>query len=978
MIHPIFLICIPISVVHLCIGASVFLKAPRDRTNQAFFLATFSVVIWIFFHSAGALEWQQLATRAILTRYAYAAGALITGVVALFCMIFLNRGDLPRRSIAITLLGCAFLLMLAAIPGAVHKGFRMGDAGVVEIHGPFRTLYYVVETAIFALGLWHLWRRHKQIPFREEKFQLRLIWAAIFVPAFASLFALGVVSKIMTGSMVLAAIPPISTVAFILLSAYAISRHGLFNEVDLALEYMFNSVPTGICVTQIDGRIIRHNKKLIEMVGYEGELVGRPMDEFLAYLESRREGRDSAPVDWGQGQPKNSIQLTLPLQENKSFDVTVSRLTSNKGSRVGNVYMFHDVTERKMLKEEIRGSEEKYHMLVENASDIIYTLDLQGNFTFINKACETITGYNVEEWIGRNFRELLVPGEEEKVVRHSREAYKGNTQWYEVKISHKSGKILTLWNIINTVSANGEVVGFSVIARDITETKELERQLRESEEKYRTLVEDSENVVYVVQDGRIVFLNKTGFELSGYTEEEVYSNKLDLYQTIHPEDRLLVAEAFTVLAHKPSVSKRLEARFMSKKGEVADFMLTGTSLTYRGKPAIIGVIVDITEKKRLREQLIQSDKLASIGELVSGVAHELNNPLTAIMGYSQLFCGAEDLSQKQHTMAGKIAEASERCKRIIENLLSFAKKADIRREEVDVRGILDKTIELREYNLTAYNIKVRRIYQGEAQITVGDAQQLQGVFLNLINNACDAMYQQNKQGVLTITTRAEGEDIIIEFMDDGPGIPSKFRDKVFDPFFTTKEVGKGTGLGLSISYGIIQEHGGELSLDSAFSGGTKFIVRLPASGSVEQDGSNGDTATPPSSHDPERRILVVDDEETILDLSVDILTGMGHKVDTACNGANAREMIGSNNYDLIIADIRMPGALSGIDLYRWTEGARPALKDRIVFVTGDILADDTRKFLEETKKPCLSKPFEISDYKGIVRKILAQATESAN
>jgi len=958
MIHPIFLICIPISIVHMCIGASVFLKAPRDRTNQAFFLATFALALWIFFHSVSSLDWQQLATRTILTRFAYATGALITGAVALFCMIFLNRGNLPRRSIAITLLGCAFLLMLALVPGAVHKGFRMGDAGVIEIHGSFRTPYYLMEAAMFALGLWHLWRRHKLVLFREEKFQLRLIGAAIFVPAFASLFALGVVSRFWTGSIILAAIPPISTVAFIFLAGYAISRHGLFNEMDLALEYMFNSVPTGICVTQIDGRIIRHNKKLIEMVGYEGELVGRPMDKFLAYLES---------------------QITLPLQENKCFDVTVSRLTSNKDLRIGNVYMFHDVTERKMLKDEIRGSEEKYHMLVENASDIIYTVDLQGNFTFINKACENITGYNVEEWIGRNFRELLVPGEEEKVLRHAREAYKGNTQWYEVKASHKSGNILTLWNIINTVSANEEVVGFSVIARDITKTKELERQLRESEEKYRTLVEDSENVVYVVQDGRIVFLNKTGFELSGYTEEEVYSNTLDLYQTIHPEDRLLVAEAFTVLAHTPAVSKRLEARFMSKKGEVADFMLTGTSLTYRGKPAIIGVIVDITEKKRLREQLIQSDKLASIGELVSGVAHELNNPLTAIMGYSQLFCEGEGLSQNQHVIAGKIAEASERCKRIIENLLSFAKKSDIRREPVDVREILDKAIELREYNLTAHNIKVQRSYHGEAQITVGDAQQLQGVFLNLINNACDAMYQRNKQGVLAITTRAEGEDIIIEFMDDGPGIPSELRDKVFDPFFTTKEVGKGTGLGLSISYGIIQEHGGELSLDSAFSDGAKFIVRLPASGSIEQDGSNGDTAITFSSHEePERRILVVDDEETIRDLSVDILTSMGHKVDTACNGANAREMIGSNNYDLIIADIRMPGALSGIDLYRWTEGARPALKDRIVFVTGDILADDTRKFLEETKKPCLSKPFEISDYMGIVRKILAQATESVN
>lgn len=240
------------------------------------------------------------------------------------------------------------------------------------------------------------------------------------------------------------------------------------------------------------------------------------------------------------------------------------------------------------------------------------------------------------------------------------------------------------------------------------------------------------------------------------------------------------------------------------------------------------------------------------------------------------------------------------------------------------------------------------------------------------------MYHQNKQGVLTITTRSEGRNTIIEFTDDGPGVRPPLRDKVFDPFFTTKEVGKGTGLGLSISYGIVQEHGGELSLDAVFSDGAKFVVSLPIAESRQEDVSKEGEPASLSSDEQQRRILVVDDEEAILDLEVDILTGMGHKVDTAGNGANAKEMIAANDYDLIIADIRMPGPLNGIDLYHWTEGARPAIKDRIVFVTGDVLADDTRKFLEETKKPCLSKPFEISEYRRIVRQILAEGSESAN
>ncbi|UCD58832.1 MAG: PAS domain S-box protein, partial [Candidatus Hydrogenedentota bacterium] len=660
-----------------------------------------------------------------------------------------------------------------------------------------------------------------------------------------------------------------------------------------------------------------------------------------------------------------------------SVEVNGAVTYDTKGNPETFIGVIRDVTEHKWAEEALRESEERYRTLVENANDVIYMLDLDGNFTFLNKVAEKITGYRIEEWLGKNFRDLVVPDDEEKILSHARKAYKGEPQRYESRIFHKNGKILTLWNFLGPIMTHDKVTGFSCIARDITETKELEQQLKESEKKYRNLVEESGNIVCVIQDGHLKFLNKVGLERSGYTKEELYSDDFDLLRLIHPDDHQVVAETLAMLSQEHFVSQRIEVRAVSKQGNIFDFILTGTSLTYQGKPAVMGVLVDITEKKRLQEQLVQSEKLASIGQLVSGVAHELNNPLSAIMGYSQLLSETKELPQKERDNAQKIFESSERCKRIIQNLLSFARKQELRRAEVNINDVLEKTIELREYDLRSRNIEVHRNYQANLKTTVGDSQQLQSVFLNLINNACDAMCAESRKGILKINTRTQGENIIVEFLDDGPGIPPESRDKVFDPFFTTKDVRKGTGLGLSISYGIVEEHGGKLFLDKSYDGGAKFVVRLPVIPTVREKELPYNAAPSQSRRAPKPRILVVDDEPTILDLSREILGGEGYDTETADTGAAAKELINSNFYDLIIADIRMPGMLSGIDLYYWAKRTNPGMENRIVFMTGDTVADETQNFLTKTKRPCLAKPFEISEYLKVIRESLNLQPENA-
>jgi len=969
---PILIVCIVVSIVHLCIGTSVFLKAPRNRTNQAFYLAIISMALWIVLTSASSTPWQDLELRAFLTRLAYAAGMLTTAFVTAFCVVFASKGAPPRRPMALIALTCGFFLVLSFVPGTVEKGFRVSAAGAVEVHGPFRIPYYIALAVLFGYGIRHLYRRHVAVKFDEEKHQLRILGAGIFVPAFISLTSFVILPYFVGASLFQSSIGPISTVILIVLAGYATLRQGRFIEVDLALAYVFDSIEVGICVTQLDGRIVRHNKRFTELLEYPGKLAGYLLDDLADFLGPNMEERASRLRAWLKEKQPDSIEITLSGLRNKTLELTAGPLTNNWGKPVGKVLLFRDITEKKTLKEELRASEEKYRTLVENADDIIYTLDLEGNFTFFNdKASQRITGHKAEEWLGRNFRELVVPGEEEHILECAREAAnKGTPQRFEAKILHKTGKALTLWNCLTPIIRDGKPVGYSVIARDITETKELEQKLKESEEKYRTLVEEAENIVYIIQDGRLRFVNGPGVEFGGYTEEELYSDGFDLLQLIHPDDHVAVATAMAVLAERRSAHQRLEARFVSKRGEVYDFILTGASLTYRGKPAIMGVLVDITEKKKLQGQLIQSEKLASIGQLVSGVAHELNNPLAAIMGYAQLFSENEALPPKERESAQKMFESSERCKKIIQNLLSFARRQEIHKTTLEVNEILDRAVELREYNLRSHDIEIRRRYQTDLKTVVGDPHHLQSVFLNIINNASDAMRNGNGKGILKIATRLENNSVVVEFADNGPGIPPEFRDKVFDPFFTTKEVGKGTGLGLSISYGIIKEHGGELFLDRSYDGGSKFMIKLPVGQVPEEEKPAVETALVEQARNSQPRILVVDDEETILDLSVDILAGKGYQVETALTGEIAKEMLESNCYDLVIADIRMPGVLSGIDLFQWAKRHKPGMEERIVFATGDIVADETRKFLSETRRPCLSKPFEMSEYLSTIQKAL--------
>ena len=394
----------------------------------------------------------------------------------------------------------------------------------------------------------------------------------------------------------------------------------------------------------------------------------------------------------------------------------------------------------------------------------------------------------------------------------------------------------------------------------------------------------------------------------------------------------------------------------------------------------IHVAKDVNNEKLLQQQLIQSEKLSAIGELISGIAHELNNPLTGVMGYSQLLQLRKDLDDRAKDNLTKINNLALRCQKIVQNLLSFARKQTPERTLSDINEIIEKTVELRSYELQVNNILLTQDLDRQLPRTIADAHQLQQVFLNVLTNAEQAMLEAHGKGHLIIRTHSEPHKsrIVVEIIDDGPGIPESHLTRIFDPFFTTKEVGKGTGLGLSLSYGMIKEHGGNIyAVNNSMGIGSTFVIELPIIVQLSDETTSAPVLNSQSQQFENlvrgKRILVVDDEKYILDFLVEVFHTLLMEVDTASNGRAAMIKMQSGDYDLIVTDFKMP-QMSGRDLFDWIKTNRPHLASRIIFVTGDTVSMETRSFFEDGKNRYLAKPFKIEEVKEAIQQTLEDAS----
>ncbi len=415
---------------------------------------------------------------------------------------------------------------------------------------------------------------------------------------------------------------------------------------------------------------------------------------------------------------------------------------------------------------------------------------------------------------------------------------------------------------------------------------------------------------------------------------------------------------------RASTSIEVDVPDLGKTLDITSFPIYDEGGKFKGA---VHTVRDITGEKALRAQLLQTEKLAAIGQLVSGVAHELNNPLTSVMGYAQLLQAA-DVSEDVRDDLRRVYQEAQRSARIIQSLLTFARKETAEKLYTDINQVLIDTMNLRAYQLRVDNIELVRELDEHLPWTMTAPHQLQQVLLNLINNAHQAMLDYRGGGRLVVRSETDGQVIKVKVIDNGPGIPEDTLSKIFDPFFTTKEVGQGTGLGLSIAFGIVRDHGGRIWAESEVGSGTTFTVELPILEPPEDSLSQPEPTRSTGRH-PGNRILVVDDEDEILELVSRVLQQMGHEAVAVPTAEAALDALATQEYDVIICDVRMPG-IGGQELYRHLRTQHPGLLKRLIFTTGDTISNPTRAFLQSVQTPYVSKPFRIEDLASAIDEIL--------
>ena len=592
----------------------------------------------------------------------------------------------------------------------------------------------------------------------------------------------------------------------------------------------FNAIPTGMVVIDDDGRIVRYNSRAMQLVDFEThrELIGRQFYE--AVLADTRPIGDGCPLSRALVDGVLGRETMRSTARGKLFDIVASPHPNG-----GAVVTFDDVTSAHALGERNR-------LVLETASDAIFTVDRDGNFTLVNRALEIATGRSRAALLGASFTTVV-----------------------------DARDVDELW----------------VTLRETLQGRRLRRELR-----------------YVDGNG-----------------------------VSHPAAMLTAP------------------------------LTEGDAVT-----GVLAVVRDVREEKLLVEQLVQQEKLAAIGQLVSGVAHELNNPLASVMAFSQLVLTHTGSDEERDEALATIHGEAKRAAKIVSNLLTFARQHPPQRATTSVNEVIASTLDLRRHALMVQGMELEERLDPSLPPIWADPFQLQQVFLNLIGNAEHALGGWQGERRIVVTSEARGGRIIITIRDTGAGIPATEVDRVFNPFYTTKGVGKGTGLGLSVSDGIVREHGGTIRVESS-DAGASFVVELPI---IPPPGAASPVPSVAEGRSPGTRplsILVVDDEPAIRSAIVRYFGGLGHSVDAAGTGAEAHALIQSRRYDALLLDMRMPDT-SGDVIHQELLERDAALAARVIFLTGDVQNDATREVIERSGRASVMKPFSFEE---LTRVILAQA-----
>jgi PAS domain S-box-containing protein len=642
--------------------------------------------------------------------------------------------------------------------------------------------------------------------------------------------------------------------------------------------------------------------------------------------------------------------------------------------------------ERKPAKDALKESEALYHDLVETSQDLIWQCDAEGRYTYLNPAWEKVFGYKIEEMLGKKFSDFQSP---EMASRDLEEFARlmpgGSVKNYETVHIGKSGNEINLvFNARFLTSEAGKIIGTRGMAHDITELKQADSELRASEEKYRLTFDTSPDSINIsrLEDGLFVDINKGFTQLIGFSREEVIgrtSMEINLWHD--PADRQKLLQGL----REKGCCENLEAQFYRKDGSFGTGLVSARIISLKGVPHIISVARDITERKlaeteraKLEEQYRQAQKMEAIGQLAGGVAHDFNNMLNIILGYSQLALMKLKPTDPLYSDIQEIVSAGKRSSDLVRQLLAFARKQTIAPKALDMNDTVAGMLNMLR-RLIGEDIDLLWKPAADLWPVKMDPAQIDQIMANLAVNARDAI---SGIGKITIETgNAEFDDaycagssgfvpgdyVLLAVSDDGCGIDEGLREQIFEPFFTTKKLGKGTGLGLATVYGIVKQNNGFINVCSESGKGTTFNIYLPRHWDSAAEIDEPRVYAGPMTG--KETVLLVEDEEALLKMAKIILEGLGYTVLAAGTPGKAIQLAGEHAGDihLMVTDVVMP-EMSGRDLQRRISAIQPDIK--YLFMSGYTANVIAHRGILDGGVHFLQKPFSMEVFAAKVREAL--------
>ena len=769
--------------------------------------------------------------------------------------------------------------------------------------------------------------------------------------------------------------------------AFAAKRDALtqIGDSEALKSAIIDTALDGLIAIDENSIIVEFNPSAERLFGIErSAAIGQPMAELIIPPHLRQPHLEGMRrfITTGQSRVVGTLVELEALRANGRpfpIELAISEV-QQAGRRLFTAYV-RDITERRRMERVLRESEQYFKTIAE-AHPVAISIVSLDDYTILHasRAYADLFGIPLEELPGQDAARSYVDlKDRDRLVRTVREH--GAVDGFELTRRRADGTVFPTVLSARLIEFQGHRALVSGIL-DLTKQKQAEAEiahqreaLRESEQRFRTIAEAHPVPVCIMRrsDRRILYASQHFADLVAMSLEQIYRTP---HWDLYPND--LERERLSEALRRDDAIRDQEATLRRADGSTFPAAITAQAIDYEGENAAIFGVIDLSTQKqaegqiaRQREALHQSEKLSALGSLLAGVAHELNNPLSVVVGYAALLreSTADPTTQQR---AERIHTAATRCSRIVKSYLAIARKKPAARTQVQINGLIEAALDFNAYGLRTADIEIVRQLAADLPALLADGDQLIQVFMNLIVNAQHALQRVAPPRRLRVTSRREDGGIRIEVADNGPGVPAEVAGQIFEPFFTTKPQGVGTGIGLSVTEGIVTAHGGEIGMEEAPGGGAAFTIWLPVT-TVETTLQIIPEQAP---LDPLKgRIMVVEDEAEIGEMLAETLRRDGHETVVANSGRDALAKLDDHEVDIIISDLRMPD-MDGPTLHRELRRTRPDLAARTLFVTGDTLAADTMSFLSETGLGLIDKPIDPNEVRRRIQAFLAGLVRS--